>query len=38
HSIMGLSNLQFPSLVATVCFMIGGFVVANLVLPFILRL
>jgi len=38
HSIMGLSNLQFPSLVATLCFMAGGFAVANLVLPFILRL
>ncbi|HZD94632.1 MAG TPA: YeeE/YedE thiosulfate transporter family protein, partial [Candidatus Sulfotelmatobacter sp.] len=38
HAIMGLSNLQLPSLVATVCFMIGGFAVANLVLPFILRL
>ncbi|HEY9362867.1 MAG TPA: YeeE/YedE thiosulfate transporter family protein [Chitinophagaceae bacterium] len=38
HSIMGLSNLQFPSLVATICFMIGGFIVANWVLPFILQL
>lgn len=38
HSIMGLSNLQFPSLVATVCFMIGGFIMANLILPFILML
>ena len=38
HSIMGLSNLQWPSLVATVCFMAGGFIVANLVLPFILSL
>ena len=38
HSIMGLSNLQLPSLIATICFMTGGFVVANLVLPFILRL
>ncbi|MEO7530022.1 MAG: YeeE/YedE thiosulfate transporter family protein [Sediminibacterium sp.] len=38
HAIMGLSNLQWPSLVATVCFMIGGFVVANLVLPIILKL
>ena len=25
HSIMGLSNLQWPSLVATCCFMAGGF-------------
>ena len=38
HAIMGLSNLQFPSLVATICFMIGGFVMANLILPFILSL
>ena len=38
HSIMGLSNLQWPSLVATICFMIGGFIMANLILPFILNL
>lgn len=38
HSIMGLSNLQWPSLVATVCFMIGGFIMANLILPLILQL
>jgi uncharacterized membrane protein YedE/YeeE len=38
HAIMGLSNLQWPSLVATICFMIGGFVMANLILPFILSL
>lgn len=38
HSIMGLSNLQLPSLIATVSFMVGGFIVANLVLPFILSL
>lgn len=38
HSIMGLSMLQLPSLVATVCFMAGGFIVANLVLPLILQL
>jgi uncharacterized membrane protein YedE/YeeE len=37
HSIMGLSNLQWPSLVATICFMIGGFVMANLILPIILK-
>ena len=36
HAIMGLSTLQWPSLVATVCFMIGGFLMANLFLPFIL--
>jgi uncharacterized membrane protein YedE/YeeE len=38
HSIMGLSTLQFPSLVATACFMIGGILVANFLLPFILNL
>ncbi len=38
HSIMGLSNLQWPSLVATICFMIGGFVMANWILPYILSL
>ena len=38
HSIMGLSNLQLSSLIATVCFMIGGFIMANLILPFILSL
>jgi uncharacterized membrane protein YedE/YeeE len=38
HAIMGLSNLQWPSLVATISFMAGGFIVANLVLPFILKL
>lgn len=38
HSIMGLSNLQWPSLVATISFMIGGFIMANIILPFILSL
>ena len=38
HAIMGLSNLQWPSLVATCCFMAGGFIMANLILPFILQL
>jgi uncharacterized protein len=38
HSIMGLSNLQFPSLIATICFMIGGFIMANFILPYILML
>ena len=38
HAIMGLSNLQWPSLVATCCFMAGGFLMANLILPFIMRL
>ncbi|SEW43702.1 hypothetical protein SAMN05428988_5611 [Chitinophaga sp. YR573] len=38
HTIMGLSTLQWPSLVATICFMVGGFVTANLILPYILKL
>jgi uncharacterized protein len=38
HAIMGLSTLQWPSLVATACFMAGGFIVANFVLPLILSL
>ena len=38
HSIMGLSNLQVPSLIATISFMAGGFIMANLILPFILKL
>lgn len=38
HSIMGLSNLQVSSLIATICFMAGGFIMANLILPFILQL
>ena len=38
HSIMGISNLQWPSLVATCCFMAGGFIMANIFLPLILSL
>lgn len=38
HAIMGLSNLQIPSLIATISFMIGGFVSANFILPFIFKL
>ena len=38
HAIMGLSSLQLPSLIATVCFMAGGFIMANLILPHILKL
>lgn len=37
HSIMGMSTLQWPSLVATICFMIGGFVVSNTIVPLILK-
>jgi uncharacterized protein len=38
HAITGLSTLQWPSLVATCCFMIGGILMANFILPFILAL
>lgn len=38
HSIMGLSSLQWPSLVATCCFMAGGVITANFILPYLLAL
>jgi len=38
HSIYGLSNFQFSSFIATLCFMAGGFIMANLILPFILKM
>jgi uncharacterized protein len=38
HSIMGLSTLQWPSLVATCCFMLGGFAMVHLFFPFIMKL
>ena len=38
HAIMGLSTLQLPSLIATISFMVGGFIMANLILPLILSL
>jgi len=38
HAIMGLSSLQWPSLVATVMFMIGGIIMSWLILPFLLTL
>jgi uncharacterized protein len=38
HAIMGLSTLQWPSLIATCCFMVGGFFSANVLLPFIFKL
>lgn len=38
HSIFGLSTLQWPSLIATICFMVGGIVTANFILPIILSL
>ena len=38
HAIFGISNLQWPSIIATCCFMIGGILMANFILPFILSL
>lgn len=38
HAIMGLSNLQVPSLIATCCFMVGGFTMTRLLMPYIFKL
>lgn len=38
HTIMGLSNLQFPSLVATCCFFAGGVIMTFFILPYIMYL
>lgn len=38
HAIMGLSALQWPSLIATISFMVGGIFMANYILPIILSL
>lgn len=38
HAIMGISDLQVPSLIATISFMAGGFIMANLLFPFIMHL
>ncbi|ASU34018.1 YeeE/YedE family protein [Mucilaginibacter xinganensis] len=38
HSIMGISTFQWPSLVATCCFMIGGFVMTWFILPWLITL
>jgi uncharacterized protein len=38
HGILGLSALQWPSLVATACFFIGGIIFSHFVLPYILAL
>lgn len=38
HAIMGLSSLQWPSLVATISFMIGGIVMTHFILPYLLSL
>jgi uncharacterized membrane protein YedE/YeeE len=38
HAIMGISNLQLPSLIATCCFFAGGLVMTWLILPYIMHL
>ena len=38
HSIFGISTLQLASVIATVAFMLGGFLMANFILPYILKL
>lgn len=38
HGIMGLSALQWPSLLATISFFVGGIVVSHFVLPYIIAL
>lgn len=38
HAIMGLSNLQWPSLVSTCCFFAGGLLMTWVILPYIMKL
>jgi uncharacterized membrane protein YedE/YeeE len=38
HGITGLAALQWPSLLATVCFFLGGIMISHFVLPIILSL
>lgn len=38
HGIMGLSTLQWPSLVAVICFFAGGVFCTFLILPYVLQL
>ncbi len=38
HTISGLSNLQFPSLIASVCFFAGGLIMTWFILPIIMNL
>lgn len=38
HAISGLSNLQFPSLIAVIGFFIGGLTMTHFLLPIILKL
>ncbi len=37
HSITGLSNLQLPSLIATICFFIGGLISTYFLIPLVLN-
>ena len=38
HAIMGLSDLQWPSLIATIMFMVGGVITTWFILPHLLAL
>ena len=38
HSIHGIATFQRPSVIATICFFIGGLISTRLLLPYILRL
>jgi uncharacterized membrane protein YedE/YeeE len=38
HAIMGLSNFQMPSLIATCCFIVGGFFSADILMLLIFKL
>lgn len=38
HAISGLAELQWPSLVATISFMVGGILTANFIVPIIFQL
>jgi len=38
HSITGISNFQLSSLIATICFMLGGFITTWVFLPLIFKL
>lgn len=38
HAISGLSNLQLPSLIAVIGFFIGGLLMVNFILPYLLKL
>jgi uncharacterized membrane protein YedE/YeeE len=35
HTIMGLSNLRWPSLVASICFYLGGMFVVYIIMPLV---